>query len=73
MKQALLHTIVGLMLLAFAGIGIAHILKPDYFMKRFGVRKGGELLTEWNRLGLQIPATIFAGLAISLPYVLFRR
>ena len=73
MKQALLHTTVALMLVAFAGIGIGHIFKPDYFMKRSGVRKGGELLTEWNRLGFQIAGAIFAGFAIYLLYVLFRR
>jgi H+/Cl- antiporter ClcA len=73
MKQALLRTIVVLMLLAFAGIGIAHIFRPDYFIKRSGVRRGGELLTEWNRLGFQITGAIFAGFAIYLLYVLFRR
>ena len=52
MKQVLLDVIVVLVLLAFAGIGIVHIFKPDYFMKRSGVRRGGELLTEWNRLRL---------------------
>jgi hypothetical protein len=41
MKQVLLRTIVVLMLLAFAGIG-AHILRPDYFIKRSSVRRGGE-------------------------------
>lgn len=72
MKQALLRTIVVLMLLAFAGIGIAHIFRPDYFIKRSGVRRGGELLTEWNRLGFQIAGAIFAGFAIYLLYVFFR-
>ena len=73
MKQALLRTIVVLMLLVFAGIGIAHIFMPDYFIKRSGVRRGGELLTEWNRLGYQITGAIFAGFAIYLLYVLFRQ
>jgi H+/Cl- antiporter ClcA len=73
MKQALLRTIVVLMLLAFAGIGIAHIFRPDYFVKRSGVRRGGELLTEWNRLGFQIAGAIFAAFAIYLLYILFRR
>ncbi len=73
MKQALLRTIVVLMLLAFAGIGIAHIFRPDYFIQRSGVRRGGELLTEWNRLGFQIAGAIFAGFAIYLLYVFFRR
>ena len=72
MKQALLHVIVVLMLFAFAGIGIAHIFKPDYFVKRSGVRRGGELLTEWNRLGFQIAGAVFAGFAIYLLYVFFR-
>jgi len=73
MKQALLRTIVVLMLLAFAGIGIAHSFRPEYFIKRSGVRRGGELLTEWNRLGFQIAGAIFAGFAIYLLYALFRR
>ena len=73
MKQALLRSIVVLMLLAFAGIGIAHIFRPDYFIKRSGVRRGGALLTEWNRLGFQIAGAIFAGFAIYLLYVLFGR
>ena len=60
-------------LLAFVGIGIAHIFRPDYFIKRSGVRRGGDLLTEWNRLGFQIAGAIFAGFAIYLLYVLFRR
>jgi len=72
MKQALLGVIVVLVLLAFAGIGVAHIFKPDYFMKRSGVRRGGELLTEWNRLGFQIVGAVFAGFAIYLLYVFFR-
>jgi len=33
MKQVRLRTIVVFMLLAFAGIGIAHTFKPDYFIK----------------------------------------
>jgi len=72
MKQALLHTAVALMLVAFAGIGIGHIFKPDYFMKRSGVRKGGELLTEWNRISLQFVGLAFGGFAVYLLYVLLR-
>ena len=41
-------------LVFFAAIGIAHVLNPDWFIKRSGMRKGGELLTEWNRTGVQI-------------------
>jgi hypothetical protein len=72
MKQVLLHTIFVLRLLGFAGIGIAHIFKPDYFIKRSGVRRGGELLTESNRLAFQITGAIFAGFAVYLLYVFFR-
>lgn len=72
MKQTLLNALVVLMLVAFAGIGIAHVFKPDYFIRRSGVRKGGELLTESNRLGFQIAGAVFAGFAIYLLYVVFR-
>jgi hypothetical protein len=72
MKQMLLDALVVLMLVAFAGIGIAHVFKPDYFIKRSGVRKGGELLTESNRLGFQVAGAVFAGFAIYLLYVVFR-
>ena len=73
MKQVLLGLVVVLMLVAFAGVGIAHVFKPDYFMKRSGVRKGGEMLTEWNRLGFQIAGSIFAAVAIYMLYSIFRR
>ena len=48
------------LLLLFALIGVAHVLKPDWFIKRSGARKGGALLTEWNRLQFQIAGAIFA-------------
>lgn len=48
-------------LVFFAAIGVAHVVYPDWFIKRSGVRKGGEMLTEWNRLGFQIAGAIFAG------------
>jgi hypothetical protein len=73
MKQVLLGLVVVLMLVAFAGIGIAHVFKPDYFIKRSGVRKGGEMLTEWNRVGFQIAGAIFAAVAIYMLYSIFRR
>jgi len=62
-----------LVLLVFAGVGVAHIIKPDWFVNRSGVRKGGELLTEWNRLGFQIAGGVFAAFAIYALYVLLRR
>ncbi len=72
MKQALLSIAAVLLLVAFAGVGIAHVFKPDYFLKRSGVRKGGDLLTEWNRVSFQIAGAIFAAFAIYLLYVFFR-
>ena len=55
-------------LLVFFVMGIAHIVNPDYFVARSGVRKGGELLTDWNRLGFRIVGAAVAGFAL---YVLF--
>jgi hypothetical protein len=72
MKQTLLSLVLVVVLVAFAGIGIAHVFKPDYFLKRSGVRRGGELLTEWNCIGFQIAGAIFAAFAIYLLYVFFR-
>lgn len=61
------------LLLTFFGIGIAQVIKPDWFIKRSGVRKGGELLSEWNRVQFQIVGAIFAGFAAYLLYHLFHR
>jgi hypothetical protein len=61
-----------LLLLIFAGIGVAHVFKPDWFVKRSGVRKGGDLLTEYNRMGFQIAGAIFAAGAIWVLYSLLR-
>lgn len=72
MTSLLKLTMLVLMLVIFACIGIAHIVNPDRFIKRSGARKGGELLTDWNRLQFQIAGAIFLALALSLLYVLFR-
>ena len=37
-------------LILFAAVGVAHVINPDWFTKHSGIRKGGEMLTEWNRL-----------------------
>jgi hypothetical protein len=58
--------LVAVVLLFFAAIGVAHVVYPDWFIKRSGARKGGEMLTEWNRLGFQIAGAIFAGFAVYL-------
>jgi hypothetical protein len=60
------------LLVFFVGVGIAHVINPDRFMKRSGVRRGGEMLTEWNRLGFQLAGALFAGVAAYGLYVLLR-
>jgi len=72
MKQTLLGLLVALVLLAFVGIGVAHIFKPDWFIKRSGVRGGGEALSGYNRAGFQIAGAIFAAVAIYMLYSFFR-
>jgi hypothetical protein len=57
------------LLLIIAAIGLVHIWKPDWFIKRSGVRKGGEMLTELNRLQFQIVGAIFAASAVYGLYV----
>jgi hypothetical protein len=53
-----------IVLLIFAAVGVGHVMKPDWFIKRSGVRRGGEMLTEWNRLGFQICGAIFSAFAV---------
>jgi hypothetical protein len=52
----------------FLGIGIAHVLRPDYFLKRSAIRKGGEMLTEFNRVGVQIVGLLVALFALGIIY-----
>lgn len=61
-----------LMLLVFVGIGIGHVFNPDWFVKRSGVRKGGDMLSEYNRAGFQVAGALFAAAAIYMLYSLFR-
>jgi len=72
MKETLLGFLLVLVLLAFAGLGMAHIFKPDWFIKRSGIRRGGEMLSEYNRAGFQIAGAIFAAVAIYMLYSFFR-
>ena len=58
------------LLLFFAGYGIAHVIHPDRFMKPW--HRGGEMLTDWNRLGIQIAGAVFAGFAIYVLYSIIR-
>ena len=59
-------------LMIVAPIGVGHVVKPDWFIKRSGVRKGGELLTEWNRVGFQILGVILAAFAACGIYALLQ-
>jgi hypothetical protein len=62
-----------LMLIFFAGIGIAHVINPDWFIKRSSVRKGGEMLQKWNRDQSRLLGVVFTAFAIYLLYELLRR
>ena len=44
-------------LVFFAGYGIAHVIYPDRFLRPW--HRGGEMLTGWNRMGIQIVGAIF--------------
>jgi hypothetical protein len=54
----------------FFCIGIAHVISPDRFIRRSGVSKGGEMLTEFNQIGFQIVGIIIAVFAGCLLYLL---
>jgi hypothetical protein len=51
-------------------IGVAHVIYPDRFIEGSGVRKGGGMLTEVNRIGFQIVGIIVAVFAAFLLYLL---
>ncbi len=57
-------------LLFFFCLGIAHVIYPDRFIERSGIRKGGEMLTGFNRIGFQIVGIIVTVFAGCLLYVL---
>jgi hypothetical protein len=44
----------------FFCISVGHLVKPDYFLRRSGVRKGGEMLTVFNRMGFRFVGLIGA-------------
>lgn len=43
---------------------------PDRFIKWSSVRKGGEMLTDFNRIGFQLAGIIFAAFGGFMLYVL---
>lgn len=50
--------LIVLMLILFAGIGVAQVINPDRFIKHTGVRKGGEMLGKWNRDSFRVVGVI---------------
>jgi len=51
-------------LLGFGALGIGHVIYPDHFIKRTAMRRGGGMLNDWNRTGVQfvgVIITLFAG------------
>jgi hypothetical protein len=61
-----------LTLILFIGIGIAHVINPDWFIKRSGVPKGGTMLTKWNRDSFRLAGAILAGGAGYILYALLQ-
>jgi hypothetical protein len=59
-------------LVVFFCLGVGHVVVPDRFIKRSGVRKGGEMLTEFNKIGFQLVGILVAVFSGCLIYVLVR-
>ena len=70
--QLLGGLLVVLLLVLFAGIGVAHVINPDRFIKHSGVRKGGEMLGKWNRDSFRVVGVVFTAVVIYMLYELFR-
>jgi hypothetical protein len=62
------------MLMVFACIGIGSLFNPDWGIKHFGesLRRGGELQTESNRVGISFVGLVVGGLALGLLYDVLR-
>ncbi|GGA55712.1 hypothetical protein GCM10011507_03750 [Edaphobacter acidisoli] len=59
-------------LVCFFCLGIAYVINPDRFIRRSAVRKGGEMLRDWNQMGAQLVGLVVAGFAAYVLYVLLR-
>ena len=57
-----------LVLTLFFGLGLAHVFRPGYFYRRSGIRKGGEMLTEFNLIGVQMVGLVVALFALGVMY-----
>ena len=61
-----------ILLVWFFCFGIAHVINPDRFIRRSAVRKGGEMLRDWHRMGFQLVGLVVAGVAAYVLYELLR-
>ena len=59
-------------LVFFFGLGLGHLMWPDYFIKRSGRRKGGEMLTDLNRMGVQAVGAIASGATLYVVYSIMK-
>ncbi len=64
--------LVVVVLLFFAGMGIAHAINPDRFVRSSGFRKDGEMLEGWNGFSVRILGVIFTAFAIYGLYDILR-
>lgn len=67
-KEALLVAV----LVVFVCVGITAVVNPDSFIRRSGLPRGGEMLTEWNRFGCRLSGAAFAGAAMYMLYAFLR-
>jgi hypothetical protein len=44
----------------FLCLGVAHVINPDHFIKHSAIRKGGKMLSDWNRDGVRVLGVIVA-------------
>ena len=57
-----------LALAAFFCLGIAHLIYPERFYKRSGLRKGGRMLTALNLDGIRLIGLILAVVTAGIMY-----
>ncbi len=65
-------TLAAIVLVMFFFVGAAHILYPDWFVRRSGSAKGGEESMRWNRLQFRIGGAVFTVFAVWMLYHLLR-
>jgi hypothetical protein len=73
MEELLRAGPVVIILVGTAALGIGHTVKPDWFIARSGLRRGGELLTSWNRLQVRVLGLVIVGFSLFVFYDIFIR